>query len=88
MFIGISKTLIRMGSFRIGAGVRLGKWASIAFMIFAAIFYLMYFSILLCLWAIYGTCYVCFYLPYLGIKKLIQHTKNTEIEGEQHEKAT
>jgi len=73
MFASISKQLKRMGRFRIGFGRKLKGWEIIVFGIFILIFYMVYWSILLSLWAIYGVCYLC-YLPF----KFLLKQKNSE----------
>lgn len=81
MFVGFSKTLLRMGRFRIGFGYRLRAKNSAAFVAVFGLLYLMFYmiwwSVILAGWCLYGTCYLCFYLPYKGIKKILDHKKIT-----------
>lgn len=77
MFVGFSNTLFRMGKFRIGAGFRLKKSTAVFVLFFYAMFYLMWYSVLLSGWIIYGTCWLFFYLPYKGISKLVKNSKKT-----------
>lgn len=60
MFLGFSKTLHRMSGFRIGAGFRLNKWWALFVIFFFAMFYMMWWSILLCGWLVYGVCFITY----------------------------
>lgn len=68
MFTSISKQLKRMGRFRLSFGRKLKGWEVLVFGIFILMFYMVYWSILLSLWTIYGVCYLC-YLPFKAIKQ-------------------
>ena len=74
MFASISKQLKRMGRFRLSFGRKLKGWEILVFGIFILMFYMVYWSVLLSLWTIYGVCYLC-YLPF---KFLLKQKKNTE----------
>lgn len=75
MFIGLSKTLKRMMGFRIGIGLRLNKSTAIVFGIFILMFYMMWYSVILSGWILYGFCWLFFYLPYKGISKAVKNLK-------------
>lgn len=68
MFASISKQLKRMGRFRLSFGRKLKGWEILVFGIFILMFYMVYWSILLSLWTIYGVCYLC-YLPFTFLLK-------------------
>ena len=60
MFVGISKTLMKMGGFRLHVGLNLKKWYGWFLLLFLGVFYAAYFLILGILWALYGIAW-CFY---------------------------
>lgn len=72
MFLGISKTLKKMGGFRLHLGLNMKKWYTWLILFFVAIFYAMYYIILGILWAIYGLAWCVYQLGRLWIK-LFQH---------------
>lgn len=72
MFIGFSTRLKRMGGFRLGIGKRVHGWTAIFILMFVGIFYLMWWSLLGCMWLIYGVCWLFFYLP---IKLIVNAVK-------------
>ena len=76
MFLGFSKTLKKMGGFRLHLGVNLKKWYGVFILLFIAIFYLMYCMMLAALWCIYGVCWCFWKLGCLWVKlfKSLQQT--------------
>mgnify|MGYP000874251520 CR=1 FL=1 len=77
-FVGFSKTLLRMGGFRIGAGIRLKKSTAAILGVFILMFYMMWYSVILSGWMIYGFCWLFFYLPYKGISSAIKKSKEKQ----------
>lgn len=75
MFISFGRKLASLGKLRIGMNVRLKSTLGWSMLIVYVLVYLCWYLILGTLWLMYGTCYVCFYLPYVGIKKLIDNNK-------------
>lgn len=76
MFVSFTTTLKKMMGFRIGIGVRVNKsnaiWFSLA-MLFAALFYMMWYTIIGCGWLLYFMIYgiyKIYYLLFVGCKKL------------------
>lgn len=76
MFISFSKTLARVGGFRIGCGIRITKknavWASFA-VFFVALFQLMWYLTVGMLWLCYAVFYGlfwCFKGAFLGIRAI------------------
>lgn len=80
MFIGFSKRLKAMAGFRICVGIRLNKWVALFVIPFIGIFYLMWYSLILCGWMIYGICYIYYWLFKLiasGFKKLAASSRSS-----------
>ena len=79
MFVGFSKTLVRMGQIRIGFGARLRSKNFLAFLVVFGILYLTFYavlwSVILAGWTLYGVFLLCFYLPYKGIKRIVNRKK-------------
>ena len=67
MFVGISKTLIKMGGFRLHLGLNMKKWYTWLILFFVAIFYVMYYIMLGILWAIYGIAWCVYQLGRLWL---------------------
>ena len=67
MFVGISKTLMKMGGFRLHVGLNLKKWYSWFLLLFLGAFYAAYFLILGVLWVLYGIAWCFFKLVKLWI---------------------
>ena len=68
MFLGISKTLKKMGGFRLHLGLNMKKWYTWLILFFVAIFYVTYYIVLGILWAIYGLAWCVYQLGRLWIK--------------------
>lgn len=75
MFLSIKSTLLRMGRFRIGAGIRLKGWTAVFAIFGIGMFYLIWWSLLAAFWCLYGVCYLCFYLPFKGIRAACRRKK-------------
>ncbi len=85
MFVGFTKTLKRMSGFRLGFGVRVNKrnaplWCLA--MLFAGMFYLMWYMIIGAGWCLYYLCFALYKIYYymfkgiaIGCKKLYQLIK-------------
>lgn len=90
MFVGFTKTLKRMSGFRLGIGVRVNKrnaalWCIL--MLFAALFYMMWYMIIGAGWLLYFMCYAIYKIYYflfkgiaIGCKKLFSHFSGKENE--------
>lgn len=68
MFISFGQKLKGLGNVRVGGRLK-GSDALLVVFLYWMINFCWY-MVLGSLWAIYGTCYLCFYLPYKGIVKL------------------
>ena len=70
MFVGFSKTIARVGGFRLGVGIRMNKnnavWVMFLLM-FVVMFQMVWYMLLLCGWMIYAIIYAMCY----GIKKIV-----------------
>ena len=75
MYVGFSSSLKKASRFRIGAGMRLTTKTLLIFGIFILVYYMIYYSVLLCLWTLYGVCWLFFYLPYKGIAAAVKKSK-------------
>ena len=73
MFVGF-QTLFRMGKFRIGAGFRVKKVYKCNFFFFTLCFIDVVFRYSFRVDYL-RPCWLCFYLPYKGISKLIKNSK-------------
>lgn len=77
MYLGFSRRLKGMSSFRIGAGARLKGWTAVFILLGYFMFYLFYWSILACMWCLYGL-FLLFYLPIRALIKLIKNKSVTK----------
>lgn len=78
MFVSFSKTLARVGGFRIGCGIRVTKknavWASLV-VFFVVMFQLMWYMMVGTFWLCYAMLYAmfwCFKAPILGIRAIVR----------------
>ena len=72
MYIGFSKTLIRLGGIRFGVGKRLKGSAAGVMVLFYGMMQLFWWALVGTLWLLYGFGYVFIYLPVKAIKKLLK----------------
>ena len=69
---GFHKTLFKIGKFRFGIGYGTHGTKGLVLMLFVSLFYLMWWSILLSIWLVYGFVCLVVVLPIRLIKKLAQ----------------
>ena len=72
-----------MGGFRIGAGVRLKGWTAVFILLFFATFYMVWWSLLLCGWAIYGTYWVFYKFIEWCVKEIKGLNKNKTVNTDE-----
>ena len=74
MFFSLSKTLAKVGGFRLGLGVRMTK-RNAPYMLFltffVSIFQLMWYMMVLCFWLMYAMCYGIYWI----VKQIIRKVK-------------
>ena len=79
MFISFSKTIARLGGFRLGFGIRMNKknavWLSFI-ILFVAMFQLMWYMLLFCFWLMYALIYGIYWC----IKKTVKAFRKKEIK--------
>ena len=75
--VGFRKTLFKLGKWRFGIGYSTHGATGIIMLCFYGIFNLIWYTMLGCLWMIYGVIWLFFVLPIKGITKLIKN-KSTE----------
>lgn len=85
MFVSFTKTLKKMSGFRLGFGIRVNKrnwWYWLVAMLFAGMFYLMWYMIIGAGWCLYYMCWAIYKIYYymfkgiaFGCKKLYQLIK-------------
>lgn len=83
MYIGFSKKLKALGGLRIGFGKRFSGAGGWILLFCCAVLNLFWYMILGCLWLMYGTYYVLFYLP---IKAVVSIIKKKQIAKKNSEK--
>lgn len=82
MFVSFSKHLKSMGGFRLGVGLRLTRrncWYFLFMLMLVGCFYICWYSVLACGWALYGLfygIYLMFKYSAIGIKKLCESIKS------------
>ena len=72
MYIGFSKTLMRLGGIRIGMGMRKKGTDGLFLLFLFGMIQLCWWMIVGMLWLLYGVGYVLIYLPIQGVKKLLK----------------
>lgn len=72
MYIGFSKTLMRLGGIRIGIGMRKKGAEGLFFLFLFGMVQLCWWMIVGMLWLLYGVGYMFIYLPIKGVKKLLK----------------
>ena len=81
MFISLSKTLAKVGGFRLGLGIRMNKrnapllWC---LTLFVSMFQLMWYLTILCLWLMYAMCYGIYWC----IKQIVRKVKQSNSVSE------
>lgn len=67
MFVSFTKTLKKMSGFRLGFGIRVNKrnwWYWLVAMLFAGMFYLMWYMIIGAGWCLYYMCWAIYKIYY------------------------
>mgnify|MGYP000297485664 FL=1 len=85
MFIGFSKSLKRLGGFRVGFRKRLKGWNLLLMLIPIAIYYMMYYLFIAMFWMMYGMFWLLykivrciFVLPIMALCKYIADKNKSE----------
>lgn len=78
MFFSLSKTLAKVGGFRLGLGVRMTKRNAPYMLIltfFVSMFQLMWYMMILCFWLMYAMCYGIYWC----VKQICRKVKQRKI---------